>query len=176
MTLLKDNMQAAGVDTAKARLAALAVTALQGCKGSIPAAVEALFRKLGNEPWVLKEALLKPFLEERLSDMRGPLASRVPADLPPSVVRRQSDPERKRAVAQVVQRAVDAIRFKHLTSDGRDWAEVGAHELYGMDRDGALARVIKDRLGVLSNEQKFKPLGELMTPMVFNEVRASLGN
>jgi hypothetical protein len=176
MTLLKEKMQAAGVDTAAMRLAALAITALQECDGSIAAATEALFRKLSAEPWVTKEALLKPYLTERQVDMRGP-AQHQPSQAPvaaPHGERSRPDPHRRRAVAQIVHKAVEAIRFKHFTSDGRDWATVGAHELNGMGRDGKLAGAIEARLGALSNIQKFKPLGELISRTIFNEVRASL--
>lgn len=61
-------------------------------------------------------------------------------------------------------------RFKHKTSDGRDWADVGAHELDGMARDGAVAQKIKDKLGVLTNEQRFKSIGELMSAERFAAV------
>ena len=192
MTLLKEKMQAAGVDTAAARLASLAVVALQEAKGYIPAATEALFRKLSDEPNVIKEALLKPYLSERAADMRGPHLRRqdqAPAirESAPEICnpprgnltaitprRRAPDPERAQVISRVVSAAVAAVRFKALTSDGRDWAEVGAHELYGMARDGALASAIVDRLGVLTNEQRFKSLGELISPKVFNEVRSAV--
>lgn len=180
MTLLKERLQSAGVDTSQARLAALAVVALQNSRGSLAAAAEALWTALSREPAVAKEALLKPYLAERQRDMRGGIPPNpvtelpgVPANPIPHVPRRMPSPDRQRAITQIARKAVEAIHFKHLTSDGRDWATVGAHELAGMDRDGKLARAIRSHLGALSNSQQVKPLGDLMTAAKFNEVRAS---
>jgi hypothetical protein len=173
MTLLKEKLQTAGINLAASRLATLAFMALHECHGDISAAADALFGMLSKEPRVAKEALLKPYLIQRQADMRGS-QPQVSEPAPARVERRRPDPQQRRAVAQIVHSAVDAIHFKHLTSDGRDWATVGAHELIGMDRDGKLASAIKDRLGALSNAQQVKPIGELMTRAIFNEVRTSL--
>lgn len=59
------------------------------------------------------------------------------------------------------------------TSDGRAWGDVGAHELDGMDRDGALARAIKVHIGVLSNAQRFLTIRELVKPEVFEAIRSA---
>lgn len=56
------------------------------------------------------------------------------------------------------------------TSDGRAWGSVGAHELDGMERDGAIAGLIKAKLGVLTNEQRFKQIRELMKPEEFEAI------
>lgn len=187
MTLLKDRLDAAGVDTASARLAALSVRSLQECDGSVALATEALWRALSKEPWVAKEALLKPVLIERLRDMTGEVKSgtnqdhktdkpRAAAPVLVSSNRRNTapNPERRRAVQEIVRKAVEVIRFKHLTADGRDWAVVGAHELSGMARDGKLAAAIREHLGSLSNSQQVKPIGELISAATFNKLRASL--
>lgn len=57
------------------------------------------------------------------------------------------------------------------TADGRAWGDVGAHELNGMERDGALAKAIKSKLGVLSNQQRFMTIRELMRPESFEQAR-----
>lgn len=192
MTLLKDRMTAAGLNTAESRLAVLAVSALQESNGSLGVAVETLWRKLSSESWVAKEVWLKPYLIDRQRDMRGVAAPHQaavecaaappPTGSPPSGVtiraprRSPPDPERRENIARLVEKAVTVIRFKYQTSDGRDWAAVGAHELAGMDRDGALARALQARLGAVSNSQRFMTLGELMAPNVFDEVRSSLAS
>lgn len=58
------------------------------------------------------------------------------------------------------------------TSDGRAWGDVGAHELDGMSRDGALAKALKDHLGMLSNEQRFKKIRDLVNPETFEAIRS----
>jgi hypothetical protein len=67
--------------------------------------------------------------------------------------------------------AAQSIFDKIKTSDGRAWGDVGAHELDGMERDGTFARAIKKHIGVLSNEQRFKPIRELLSPQVFERIR-----
>jgi hypothetical protein len=59
------------------------------------------------------------------------------------------------------------------TSDGRSWGDVGAHELDGMSRDGALAKALKDHLGMLSNEQRFKKIRDLVNPETFEAIRSA---
>jgi len=59
--------------------------------------------------------------------------------------------------------------FERRTSDGRAWGNVGAHELDGMSRDGALAKVLKDKIGVLSNSQRFMKVRELISPEKFEQ-------
>lgn len=58
------------------------------------------------------------------------------------------------------------------TSDGRAWGDVGAHELDGMDRDGALARAVKAHLGVLLNKQRFMKVRDLVSPATFEKIRS----
>lgn len=179
MTLLKERMTAAGVDASQARLAALAWEALKANNGAIEGAIERLFRELANNPQVVKEALLRPYLIERQRDMRNgttPNPEPPRRDLDGSRHRTQlaPDPARTQRVAAIVNKAVNVILFKHMTANGRDWATVGAHELVGMDRDGRMARAVEARIGRLSNSDRFKPIGELMTRTTFNEVRASL--
>lgn len=191
MTLLKDRLEKAGAITAESRLAALTVSALQESHSSVDVAVEALWKKLSAESWIVKEMFLRPYVAERHRDMRGSVGEtgvtgvagccRAPAGVAQERVakldspqRRVASPERKQAVAKIVEKAVQIIRFKCTTSDGRDWAQVHAYELGAMDRDGALARAIKERLGALSNSQTNKPIGELMTAAVFNDVRTTV--
>lgn len=73
--------------------------------------------------------------------------------------------EKRRELQRIVQ-----IKFGYKTSDGTDWAQIGAHELDGMDRDGAMARAVKARIGILTNEDRFRTVGDLMTAKQFEEV------
>lgn len=176
MTLLNDRLKEAGVKTAESRLAVLALESLRESNQRVVIAMEILWKKLSNEPWVAKEALLLPYLRERHRDMRGSAQPEPEKTSEPtkSVIkpRQTPSPERKVAVDKLVKKALNVIQFKYKTSDGRDWARVGAHELDGMDRDGELARAVKSELGTLTNKQRFLDLGELMTPKSFNEIRA----
>lgn len=186
MTLLDERLKEAGVNTADARLMALAVDTLRESNGSIPEAATLLWTRLKAESWVARDLWLLPYLRARAQDMKGVQAA--PALLPMSAtsidplhVARVSiarkpprpipSPESKAKVERIIQSSIKHLAFGHLTSDGKDWADVGAHELDGMDRDGALARALKDRIGVLSNSDRFKSLGELLTSKAFNEAR-----
>ena len=60
------------------------------------------------------------------------------------------------------------------TSDGRAWGNVGAHELDGMSRDGAMANAIKNHLGPLTNAQRFKKIRELMNEKTFEQIKDGL--
>lgn len=198
MTLLGDKLKKAGVNTAEARFMTLAIEALREADGSVSSAAIALWAKLKNESWVAKEVWLIPYLQERKRDMEGSqptprvahsvgkskAAEKITEGLTEvlSIVRGKAKParlnvlrtspeERKAAVEKIIQKAVHAIKFGCITSDGRDWAQVGAHELDGMQRDGSLARRIKDKLGVLTNAQKFMPIGEIITPELFRQAQ-----
>lgn len=57
------------------------------------------------------------------------------------------------------------------TSDGRAWGDVGAHELDGMARDGAMAKALKDRLGVLTNAQRFMKIRDIISHEKFEQAR-----
>lgn len=76
------------------------------------------------------------------------------------------------AMAHVAKASARTVLDTHKASDGRAWGDIGAHELDGMDRDGAVARAVKGKLGPLSNEQRFKTLRELMTPALFDKAWA----
>jgi hypothetical protein len=71
---------------------------------------------------------------------------------------------------KLAQTVLDRIK----TSDGRAWGDVGAHELDGMSRDGALAQAIKDHIGMLSNTQRFKTIRELVKPETFDAIRSKV--
>lgn len=84
---------------------------------------------------------------------------------------REPSPAFRRAAAGVAKAVAITVLDLTKTSDGRAWGDVGAHELDGMARDGAIARAVRARLGILTNEQRFKPLRELIRP---DEFRALL--
>lgn len=76
-----------------------------------------------------------------------------------------------RAVAAAIAKRVGAAMIDSMkTSDGRVWGDVGAHELDGMVRDGAIAGLIKSKLGRLSNAQRFMPLRQLIKPDEFEQI------
>ncbi len=63
-------------------------------------------------------------------------------------------------------------RFK--TSDGRPWGDIGAHELDGMGRDGALAQALKAHIGQLSNAQRFLTVRDLVNAETFEAIRSKV--
>lgn len=71
---------------------------------------------------------------------------------------------------KLAQSVLDRVK----TSDGRAWGDVGAHELDGMERDGALAQAVKSHIGVLSNAQRFKTIRELMNAETFEAIRSQV--
>lgn len=173
MTLLAEKLKAAGAQTAESCLMVLACEALRESRGDASAAADKLWRKLQDDYWAAKEVFLLPYLRERLRDMQGKAAHAFEKAMPrpaPQAPKR-SPAERKAGVEKIITKAVQAIKFGHMTSDGRDWASVGAHELDGMVRDGVLAQAIKNKLGVLSNSQRFKTIGELMNAESFERAR-----
>lgn len=186
MTLLSDRLREAGAPAAQSRLAVLAVEALRDNDGSLLKAASSLWKKLEAEPWIAKELWLLPYLRDRKLDMNRMAADSKKAPPPAEEVkqsnpvpvdargRRKPNPDRSVEIADLAQRAASVILFKHKTSDGRDWARVGAHELAGMDRDGVLARAIQNRLGSLSNSQRFMEIGDLMNSKTFYEVVAEV--
>lgn len=181
MTLLGEKLKKSGIDTAEARLAVLAFEALRETTALHEAAV-VLSQKLTAEPWVIIDMWLAPYLRERQRDMNGNTpaqSSAAPLDLSdchvfksPALYRPHQplSPEAKAKVEKIIKHAVQHLRFGYLTADGTDWADVGAHELDGMDRDGALARAVKGKIGVLTNEDRFRKVGDLMTAKQFNEM------
>lgn len=187
MTLLGEKLKAAGVETADARLMVLAIDALRESKGAIDEAAIVLWTKLQQEPWVAMDLWLLPYLRDRQRDMAGPQSTafvKIEAGLnealsiardtaTPSKIHvrpKAPSPESKARIDSIIKRAVQHIQFGYKTSDGTDWAQIGAHELDGMDRDGAMARAVKARIGVLTNEDRFRTVGDLMTAKQFNEV------
>ena len=71
---------------------------------------------------------------------------------------------------RLAQTVLDRVK----TSDGRAWGDVGAHELDGMWRDGALARAIRDHIGVLSNTQRFMTVRDLVNAETFEAIRSKV--
>lgn len=63
-----------------------------------------------------------------------------------------------------------ALFDRVFTSDGRPWGDVGAHELDGYARDGKMATALRNHLGVLTNEQRMKPIRELISPKKFEQI------
>jgi hypothetical protein len=98
-----------------------------------------------------------------MADVRNDLANSAP---PPRVPDRGISMKVLAATAKVATTALD----RHKTMDGRAWGDVGAHELAGMHRDGALAKAIADFLGPLEGDLRFKSVRHLMTEQQFTDV------
>lgn len=86
----------------------------------------------------------------------------------PSAADRAASLKVQRASAIVALTSLDRIK----TSDGKPWGSVCAHELAGMRRDGILANAIADWMGPLNDEQRFKPIRDLMNDRQFELVLA----
>lgn len=169
MSEMAEKLKDAGVDTVGARLTTACTDAIRKHPDSVVDAWRYVGAVFGHE-----------FVRGLMSDMQAkvqaaePIArgtaepSKLHIPTPKPYQPRVIPPERlekRRALQQIVR-----IHFGYKTSDGTDWAQIGAHELDGMDRDGAMARAVKARIGVLTNEDRFRTVGDLMTAKQFNEV------
>lgn len=177
MTLLAEKLQQAGVDTFEARFAVLATEALRKHPHS---ALDA-WRYMGEHfGW--------DYLRERMKDMQGsakpekspptPLSTKIPTVVASSPKlyqpRPKPSPERIQAREQIKAKIIE-IMFGCKTGDGRDWAEVGAHEIDRFDRDGALAREIRKELPILTGNMRFANLRELISGRQFEDARKRAG-
>lgn len=235
MTMLAEKLEAAGVDTASARLRVMAETALRN--RTLNAATDSLLGQVKARPEFMR-ALVRYYLEHVQADMRGlrdgghtaiadgqrcsaaepqlsvghilaassqtggadreTLEPAPAKDVAPTGQSRSASagsPNRdgglrgsadkgqsigaaareptafERVVgAKIARAAALTILDRVRTSDNRAWGDVGAHELHGMKRDGLIAKLISDRLGVLTNEQRFQPLRALIKPTEFAEI------
>jgi len=106
------------------------------------------------------------------ANARQPNASEAGRPLP---VLKEPSPA-QRTATRVVSISASKTALKtaldtHKTSDGRAWGDVGVHELDGMERDGTMAKLLKDHIGQLSNRDRFKTVRELIKPDVFDRIR-----
>lgn len=84
-------------------------------------------------------------------------------------VREPPKPARGIASIASIQSVVkQSFMFNHKTSDGRAWGDVGWHELPGMKRDGAIARLIIER--VAAPPDQFSKLNDILTDAQFMEL------
>lgn len=155
MTLLADKLKAAGADTFEARFVVFTVEALRLHPDSVSKAWMHIGAVFGHE-----------YLRLILSDMKaGDLPKRKAAE--PILIQRtppaKLSPEKKAKIDKAVQKAVEILTFGYKVADGRDWADVGAHELDSLDRDGSMAREIKRELPVLTGNMRFANLREVLT-------------
>jgi hypothetical protein len=168
MNAIAEKLEAAGVDTIGARLTTSCTEAIRRHPDSV------------GDAWALVGTIFgHEFVRGLMGDMRGPQEPESPPatlDLRDCHVFKSPAPYKPRVIQperlqkrQELQ-AIIRIRFGYKTADGTDWAQVGAHELDGMDRDGAMARAVKARIGVLTNEDRFRKIGDLMTAKQFEEV------
>lgn len=78
------------------------------------------------------------------------------------------------AIASVQPTMKRSLMHRHRTADGKPWAEVGWHEVVAIDRDGRVARWIKDNIA-----EPAKPtatLAEIMSDEQFSRcLREALG-
>jgi hypothetical protein len=184
----------AGFNTIEARLRQVILDALKKHHRDIPRALETFERAIEGDAELIRETKLWAVLrvdDEMLGaghtyrDHHNAHAgaqqpNRDGADLSAiarnghlGAVRPVCEPSslQRKAAATVAKFVARTVFDTNKTNDGRAWGDVGAHELDHMDRDGALARAIKNRLGVLHGKQRFKPLRELMTPATFEDAK-----
>lgn len=183
----------AGLNVAEARLRQLAMDALKKHHRNIGRALPTFESSVEDDPELIREALLHYLchIDHGLSDgsrpppdtqkfsatdqQNGGAGLRV-GDAQVGVARPVREPSegQRSAMVAVAKAAAVTILDRVKTSDGRPWGNVGAHELDGMARDGALAKAIVGKLGVLTNAQRFMPLRDLMPPQHFEEVYNSV--
>jgi hypothetical protein len=65
-------------------------------------------------------------------------------------------------------RIYQSLMFSEKTSDGRVWADIGYHELAGMNRDGAMARAILGHVAQPVNQ--FIQMRDLLDGSKFDEL------
>lgn len=166
MNAMAEKLEEAGVDTIGARLTAACIEGIRRHPESSMDAWNHVFSIFGYQ---FVSGLMNDMKgSARQKEQRSPPAHALGVPAPKPYQPRVIPPERlekRRALQQVVR-----IQFGYKTADNTDWADVGAHELDGMDRDGAMARAVKARIGVLTNEDRFRTVGDLMTAKQFNEV------
>jgi hypothetical protein len=177
-------MERAGFNSAQLRLRQAGLDALRKHHRNIGRAVPTLEIVVEDDPELIGELVLnylcgldaeangggRPCTGDQTSGAAARNGAGQAFDAHPTgsarPVREPSASDRAAASRVAAQIAV-TIFDRAKTADGRPWGNVGAHELDGMDRDGALARAVKARLGQLSNRQRFQTLRELMAPDAF---------
>lgn len=191
MTAIRKAMAKAGVNVAESELRQLSYDALKKHHGNVERALPTFENAVGKSQELIREALLvtlRRFAEEMLGGGHGADGGQkngASAEQPNRGGVTQPEPEhqlprgrsaampgnarRGLSVITSVQSTVrQGLLHQTKTSDGRAWAAVGYHELDGMDRDGAVARLIKRRIGAPPN--KFMTLAELLTDQKFQEI------
>lgn len=174
MNALAEKMKDAGVDTIGARLTATCVEAIRRHPENVTDAWRFVGATFGHEfirgimaDMQPKGQTIEPQFHPAPSSpspRNNTIASPAPAPYKPRVI----PPERlekRRELQQIVR-----IQFGYKLGDGTDIAQLGVHELDVVDRDGAMVRAVKARIGVLTNEDRFKKVYEVMTQKQFNEV------
>lgn len=185
-TALGAAMVRAGVNVAKTRLYQLALDMLRRNRSAADRGFSVFERAVEDDPDLVREALFF-YYEQLQSDMAGgqtvsvnqnPRAA-LPSDGAGHHNRgslgqaarpvREPSAQDRAAGARVAQAIAITVFDRVKTSDGRPWGNVGAHELDGMDRDGTVARIVKAKLGTLSNAQRFQTIRELLRPDLFEQ-------
>jgi hypothetical protein len=111
-------------------------------------------------------ALSSSSTPDREGHIRGANLGHLPAAQP---VREPSRTERGLSSIKLVQSTIQkGLLELRKTSDGRSWGAVGWHELDGMDRDGAIARLIKS--GVNPPKNQHAELRSFLSNKQFEEI------
>lgn len=168
MGVFADKLKEVGYNSFEARFAALAFDAIRKCPYSIVDAWRHLGETFGFE-----------YMRARADDIKGSLpkgdrSPPTPLSLEKSITVRKPR-QRITSNSPIVQSAkakIISIAFGYKMSDGRDIAEIGAHELDRFAKDGALCAELKKELPVLTNNMRFANLGELITKKQFDAARA----
>lgn len=77
---------------------------------------------------------------------------------------------------RVAEKIVASVFDRYRTADGKPWGDVGAHELNAMGADGRIAEAVREKLGILSKRDQFKPIRELLSEAQFESIQKRLHN
>lgn len=169
MTLLADRLEQAGYKTFEAQFAKLAFDAIRKYPESVVDAWREVGTQFGYE-----------YLRKRMKDMQPAGPAKEPKSPPtpfsthvPSMASRPYRPQQKvdRAKLQTAKAKAVEIMFGYKMADGRDLAEVGAHEIDKFAKDGRLMAEVKKELPQLSGNMRFANLGEILTVEQVNAAR-----
>lgn len=74
------------------------------------------------------------------------------------------------AMRRVQERSAKSIFDRCLTHSGKMWGNVKYHELTSLRDDGDLAIAVKQHIGVLTGEHRYKKIRDLMTVTAFAQI------
>lgn len=180
MTAIGDKLKDAGVDTLGAKITTLVIEGIRFYPNSVVDVWRFVGERVGYD-------LIRIVMKDMGVDRRGPEKSPMSPlgnDAQPvgggpkkslDDYRRERERREKEKAERDKRKARVIVMFKSKTYDGRDWAEVGAHELPGMARQGGIARELIKELPELAGGQKYAELRELITQGQFDAAQKRAG-